>query len=71
MMQEDVLAILRASPAPMTVVEILQAGDGGRDLKYVRKSLKKLERYDMVRKVGTRESETVPGAYYALWEASQ
>ena len=70
MMQEDVLAILRASSAPMTVVEILQAGDGERDLKYVRKSLKKLERYDLVRKVGTRPSH-VPGAYYALWEASQ
>ena len=68
MRQVEILAILKASSEPMTVVEILQAGDGERDLKYVRKSLKKLERYDLVRKVGTKPSH-VPGAYYALWEA--
>lgn len=70
MMQADVLAILRASPAPMTVVDIMQAGDGTRGIQWMCRSLKSLERYKLIRKVGTRESDTVPGAYYALWEAS-
>lgn len=71
MMQEDIIAILRASPVPMTAREILEAkGEGQDQMKHLQNSLRMLRKYGIIRQAGTVPSHR-PGATCYLWEASQ
>lgn len=74
MRQEDVIAILRASPVPMTASDIVDA-HGVRadhvwsDLSSTRDCLYSLERYGFIRRVGTRPCHDRRGRSPTLWEA--
>lgn len=74
MRQDDIVAILRASPTPMTVAEIHEAG-GGREVyddsayANLRKRLRTLSRQGIV-----RHADPVMGPYGKLritWEVAE
>lgn len=69
MRQEDIIAILRASPVPMTARQILEAtGEGQPQMKRLQYSLRMLRKYGIIKQVGTTPSHR-PGATCYLWEA--
>ena len=69
MKQEDIIAILRTSPVPLTAREILQGKSEGQDqMKHLQNSLRMLRKYGIIRQVGTVPSHR-PGATCYTWEA--